>query len=233
MPPHGRPLAAGFEHTAVVASEELRTAVTVKCRRACIGGCKVSTTVRGRCSQNPETRSRLWPPLVAVIAGAAGLAGCGGEAFDKLLAREVAFTSPGARVSEAAGEIHVPVVMDIAATKECSIPLTFGGTATLGVDYLVQDGPAVIRMGTRLADIVVTLVDDGEVEGERSIEISLGQPSAAHLGALTQHVITVADDDANDGTPSNGDDTASNGDTGTDPICPDPGASADAAGGQP
>lgn len=76
-----------------------------------------------------------------------------------------------------------------------------GGTATGGnVDYLLASGTLTIAEGQSTADISLGVIDDTDVEGDETIEITLTTPSGnVALGSNTVFTYTIHDDDNPEG----------------------------------
>jgi hypothetical protein len=71
-----------------------------------------------------------------------------------------------------------------------------GGTADGGgVDHDLVAGDFYIPAGSLTADVTFELVDDGEVEGDETIIVTLGTPQNATLGTPDEQTITIVDTD--------------------------------------
>jgi len=90
-----------------------------------------------------------------------------------------------------AAKSPLPVTVDYLATA---------GTATTGTDYAPLSGTLIFDPGEVAKPIPVGVIDDGEVEGNETIEVSLVYASGAVLGAFSAHVLTIVDN-AVPGTP--------------------------------
>jgi subtilase family serine protease len=103
-------------------------------------------------------------------------------------------TSPTAR--EAGG---VPGVFTVTRTGALDTPLavryTVAGTASAGADYLVLPGSVTIPAESSTATIMVTPVDDPEVELEEVVALSLGVDPAYIVGAPGRATVTVVSDE--------------------------------------
>ncbi|HUW82423.1 MAG TPA: Calx-beta domain-containing protein, partial [Phycisphaerae bacterium] len=89
-----------------------------------------------------------------------------------------------------------------------------GGDATGGgVDYTLAAGTLTFDPNDVSETIDISIVDDGDVESDETIEVTLSSPSNATLGANTVHTYTINDNDVYptvvfDLTASNGDESA-------------------------
>ncbi|HUW82219.1 MAG TPA: Calx-beta domain-containing protein [Phycisphaerae bacterium] len=72
-----------------------------------------------------------------------------------------------------------------------------GGTATGGgVDYTLAAGTLTFDPNDVSETIDIAVVDDGLVESDETVEVTLSNPSNATLGANTMHTYTINDNDA-------------------------------------
>jgi len=70
-----------------------------------------------------------------------------------------------------------------------------GGTAVDPDDYAIAASPLTFDPGVTQQDVVITVVDDGLVESDETIEVTLSNPVNATLGANTVHTYTILDND--------------------------------------
>ena len=73
-----------------------------------------------------------------------------------------------------------------------SIPAAFGN----GLDYSLTPGVLNFAVGEQTKQISVMLANDSIWESPESFAIALFNPSAAGLGSVTKHVVTITDNDA-------------------------------------
>jgi len=71
-----------------------------------------------------------------------------------------------------------------------------GGTAVDPDDYTIAASPLTFDPGVTQQDVVITVVDDGLVESDETIQVTLSNPSNATLGTNTVHAYTINDNDA-------------------------------------
>lgn len=79
------------------------------------------------------------------------------------------------------------------------------GSATNGTDYNSLSGSVDILDGSTTATIVITPIDDGDVEGSEDVTLTITDTVDYDLGSPTSDTVTIAD---NDTPPSNVDDRA-------------------------
>lgn len=87
------------------------------------------------------------------------------------------------------------VSLNVTASEAVSVELVFGGSATLGEDYTVENTTLTILPGETQASTLVTALDDNAIEGEENIQVTLGQVTNATAGENQQVTITIEDDD--------------------------------------
>lgn len=113
------------------------------------------------------------------------------------LVTQVQFTQVETSKAESAGTVNVYVTASPAPAVAFSVPITFEGPATLGVDYTTTtSGTISFARGQVTAVIAIKLTADMEIERRESITLRLGDPSTGViLGSRRQHVIRIVDDE--------------------------------------
>lgn len=110
------------------------------------------------------------------------------------LSPTINFASTHQTVSEGAGTLSIPVVLEYASEADAVIPYSFSGTAVQGVDF-TSAGSITIPAGQTSGNIQVALVDNFVIAPDKTVIIELQSPTGAHLGNVTTHTISVADND--------------------------------------
>ena len=112
----------------------------------------------------------------------------------------VQFGSESGSVAERVQIIHRPVGIgvELSAASASSVTVEYGvtgGTATLGVDYLLGgSGTLTFAPGQVRSEIPVTIVEDNILEDDKTIELTLSGPSAGSLlGDNDLHTLTIID----------------------------------------
>ncbi|UOB16479.1 lamin tail domain-containing protein [Abyssalbus ytuae] len=114
----------------------------------------------------------------------------------------VDITTSETDLSEANGNITLSVTLNTPAGSQTTIPLTIGGSATLDTDYTLSSPQIVINSGASSGEVTLTSIQDNEVEGVETIEISIGNTGNILLLGNHQLTISLLDDDSdtdNDG----------------------------------
>ena len=93
------------------------------------------------------------------------------------------------------GILSVVVVLSDAASVDVVVPFTVSGTATLNMDYSIDNSPVTIPAGGAKATIKVTMYNDAIDEDDETIVISMGTPSNATKVSPSVHTITIIDND--------------------------------------
>jgi len=124
-------------------------------------------------------------------------------------------------LSEANGSVTVSASLNASATEFVSIPLIISGEATATSDYTISATEIVITSGNSSGSITITAVQDTEIEGIETLNISLGNAANFIVLSGTTVEISLLDDDsdsdadgvldANDHCPNEVGDIANNG----------------------
>lgn len=72
---------------------------------------------------------------------------------------------------------------------------TVGGTATSGSDYTALSGSITIPYGSTSATIAISPIDDGLVEGNETVTVTLSSSASYNIGSPGSATVTIADDD--------------------------------------
>ena len=89
----------------------------------------------------------------------------------------------------------IALSLDQAAASEVTVSYTVGGTATSGTDYTALSGTAVFAVGADTVALTVTPIDDGLIESDETVEVTLTAGTDYQLGATTSGVVTISSDD--------------------------------------
>ena len=89
----------------------------------------------------------------------------------------------------------ITLSLDQAAASEVTVSYTVGGTATSGTDYAALSGTAVFAVGADTVALTVTPIDDGLIESDETVEVTLTAGTDYQLGATTSGVVTISSDD--------------------------------------
>ncbi len=107
-----------------------------------------------------------------------------------------AFAATASSASESAGTAQVWVTLSTPATAPLSVDYAVtGGTAVSGTDFVLADGTLNFAAGESALPITITVNDNGTVQGNRTIALTLSNPVDALLGTQTAHTFTIVDDD--------------------------------------
>ncbi|MBY6162555.1 hypothetical protein KUV73_16845 [Mameliella alba] len=85
------------------------------------------------------------------------------------------------------------------STQDTVISYTVAGTATSGADFTALSGTVTIPAGATLATITVPVLEDGDIEGAETVELTLGAVVSGDLttilGTTLTQTATITDDD--------------------------------------
>ncbi len=116
--------------------------------------------------------------------------------LDDDVAPSVSFTSGSQTQLENVASAAITAELSAAAGLAVSLPFTLSGTASNGVDYAITASPVTIAAGSTNATILVALVNDAIYESNETVTVAMGTPSNATRGGITNHTLTIADNDA-------------------------------------
>ena len=112
----------------------------------------------------------------------------------------VTFTSASqATTDESVTDYYITAQLSGASGLDVTVPFTVNGASTAigsGTDYLIAASPVIIYAGTTTADIIVTIADDTDIEGDETVIVDMDSPTNATQGATTTHTLTITDDEA-------------------------------------
>ncbi|MDZ7844539.1 MAG: Calx-beta domain-containing protein [Anaerolineales bacterium] len=108
---------------------------------------------------------------------------------------EVAFQLSSQNVLETGGSVSVQVNLSHGSADDVRVPLAYSGTATQDADYTANTVEVVIPAGTLSQTFSVGILDDAVYDPDEFVQISMGTPTNAVLGDLTQHKIYIEDDE--------------------------------------
>jgi len=111
---------------------------------------------------------------------------------------EIAFESEASENLEKtpAAKILVNLSQPSGQAVTVEYAVTGGTAAGGGVDYILPDGTLTFNPGETANFISVRLRNNDEIEDNRTILLKLSNPTNATLGSVTQHTVTILDDDA-------------------------------------
>lgn len=115
--------------------------------------------------------------------------------FGGLTEPQITFAARNVNVDEG-NPVTLTVELNMVSAFPVSVDYaTVDGTAVAGSDYVAASGTAVIPAGTMSANIVVTTLDDSEVEGNQTFMVVLSNPVSATLTSQVTATITIRDND--------------------------------------
>ena len=107
----------------------------------------------------------------------------------------VTFSSPDQSVDESAGNASVQVRLSAKSGLPVTVPLSLGGSATQGSDYIFNQPSVVIPAGITSTLLTVQVIDDLLPESFETIVLAMGAPTNAVLGTPSTHAITINTND--------------------------------------
>jgi|GEM_PF-777273 len=109
----------------------------------------------------------------------------------------VAFDHSSQTQVEAAVTITVPVRLSSAFATAFTVPVTFAELPSQN-DFTHSVSPVTFAIGKTVANVTLTLINNNVVTGDRTVTLTLGQPSVAGvaLGTPSVFTLTILEDDA-------------------------------------
>lgn len=100
-------------------------------------------------------------------------------------------------ISEDNGNATLTVSLNLPIDEPVTVDLSFAGTAVLDTDYTIDTQQITIPAGELEGIATISTVQDTDIEGDESIEVSLGNIVNAEAGENQEVNITIEDDDFN------------------------------------
>jgi hypothetical protein len=112
---------------------------------------------------------------------------------------EVAFSNATYSVGEAGGAATITVTRTGGGTSAFTVDYaTADGSASAGADYIATSGTLNFADSEDSRTFSVPVVDDGSVELDETILLTLSGESGAYLGAVPEAVLTITENDVGD-----------------------------------
>lgn len=109
---------------------------------------------------------------------------------------QVEFATRTFSVNEGASSVATITITNLTGLAGSVDYMTSDGTAREGFDYRFQIGTAVFAAGQKSAIFTVDILDDGLVNSNRTVNLSLFNPSGAvTIGGISNAVLTIIDDE--------------------------------------
>jgi hypothetical protein len=108
---------------------------------------------------------------------------------------DVFFTWEQQSGDETVGTMTVEVQLTAESSKDITVPLHLGGTATRDVDYTIDLTPLYIPPGAMSASVVINVLPDlDDLEEDETITLMIQNPTNANRGAPFKHTATITSD---------------------------------------
>jgi regulation of enolase protein 1 (concanavalin A-like superfamily) len=163
-----------------------------------------STTQNIPLAINNDTAPESDEAVMIVLRNATG-ARLGGSQFAYVVVDDdappavpyVGFAATNSSALEASGTALVPVSLSVPATAAATVEYALtSGSALGGDDFIVATGFLIFNPGDSVRHIAVTLLDDVLMETSETILISLSNPVGLSFSTVTNHTLTILDDDS-------------------------------------
>jgi hypothetical protein len=97
--------------------------------------------------------------------------------------------------AESASTQTILAVLSAPSTKAISVNYSVGGTANNPADYTLSGNTLTFAPGQTSAVQTITIVNDTTSESDETVVLTLGTPTNASLGGISQQTVTIVDDD--------------------------------------
>jgi hypothetical protein len=120
----------------------------------------------------------------------------GAYEWDGVAVPSVEFDLVTSSGDESVTTVNLSVSLDQSSSQTVTVDFAVtGGTAVNPDDYTIAASPLTFAPGVMQQDVMITVVDDGLVEADETIEVTLSNPTNATLGVNTVHTYTILDND--------------------------------------
>jgi TolB-like protein len=97
---------------------------------------------------------------------------------------------------EKVSSVRIPVALSAVSRKPVTVEYAVtGGTAVRGMNYILKDGSLTFKPGETVKTIEISIKDNGVNEDDKTVEVSLKNPTGAVLGSSAVHTYTIMDSD--------------------------------------
>jgi hypothetical protein len=93
-------------------------------------------------------------------------------------------------------EGRVQIIRSGSTSNSLTVFMTVSGTGVAGVDYALLPASITIPAGSTAVDVVITPVDDTEVEGNETVMVTLANNAAYAVGSPASGTVTIWDNDS-------------------------------------
>ncbi len=107
----------------------------------------------------------------------------------------VSLPAGSATVAENGGSIAVQLTLSGVTDQPVGVPFTVSGTAAETIDYQLTSHSFIIPAGSVSGRAVIEITNDLLEEPAETVILTLGTPTNATLGAGTQAIVTIQDND--------------------------------------
>ena len=171
---------------------DISMAATGRMTEVALGAASAVDNKDGALSPTPSATGPFKSGLYAITWSISDAAGNSSSAVQSVEIMPLANLTPSSITVEGA-TVEVSVELSgTAAAYPVTIPMSIGGTASAG-DVTASADSIVITEGTKgMATLSITA--DDEAESEETVVITLGAPSNAALGSVTERTVTIVEE---------------------------------------
>jgi len=108
----------------------------------------------------------------------------------------VSFQSPTAEIREDGGDLELPLTLSEPLESPATVEVVVtGGTATEGLDFVLASTQVDLPAGATSGAVTVIPVDDGDLEGDETVELTLTCGTGTEIGSPQTVAVTILDDE--------------------------------------
>jgi hypothetical protein len=127
-----------------------------------------------------------------LFGGAIFVASCNDDDDDKLgNATTATLGGESFTAFETDGTVSFGIVLNGPAATDLDLPVSFGGSATIGEDYTAPESSVHIAAGESTGSVELTMIADCVAEGDETIEVTLGSGGGLSLGGISKGTVDI------------------------------------------
>lgn len=117
------------------------------------------------------------------------------EGLPSSSAPTVRFALASSNAQEVAVTLKLSVLLSSTTTRDVTVPINVGGTATLGQDYRLPVRNILVPAGQTSAKFRIVVLNETRTEPNETVILTMGVPTNARLGTTPSHQLTILAND--------------------------------------
>jgi photosystem II stability/assembly factor-like uncharacterized protein len=107
----------------------------------------------------------------------------------------VGFVAATTEGLENGGRVTLELVLSAPSAYRIQVPYVLSGSAVRNTDYTASTGPLMVEPGFQNATLAITPLNNSTDEPDRTVIVTLGTPENAQPGSISEHTLTLVDDE--------------------------------------